>query len=401
MIWAAFAVIALIVVPVAIDSVCLRFLQRLGREFRQDAADIRRQEKDYRRPFVIDDPIDQNAAGFYREAFPLFSVWLPDNAAVLRQAAARGVDRYPNDDSDLRRRCAATGSPAVQMALRSTSCDWERGFGIDEYDPTRFEQEVEAFSLASCLTVEGHRLARDNGSSAAARSYFEALAVGCDLGMRDPRMCIDGEVVSLAALNGLGRLIASTDDNSLLDGIERQLSRFEMRLPDYRLPLRHFVVWEQNANSIDQLAHDGRRFEKGILAPTMMRVWSTYRILRHDGDMRDLGRFAAIASREEGTTLLAKGTRIGRRGTNEFSNADQLEDDVHGRFNLTDTYRATQLAIQLQRWRVAHDTYPRDLSSVAEVDGVRGLHYTVTANGRGYKLTGYRDFSLVAVPERE
>jgi hypothetical protein len=210
--------------------------------------------------------------------------------------------------------------------------------------------------------------------------------------MRDTKMCVDGIVVSLAALNGLGRLVASTDDRSLLDDIERRLSEFETRLPDYRVSLRHFAVWSQNGNSIDQLAHDGQRFKGGLLGPTIMRVWSTYRILRHGGEVRDLKGLAAIASREESTRFLDERTRTRRRDTSEFLNMDQREVYVLGTFNVIDAYRATQLAIQLQRWRLTHAAYPRDMSLVAAPERVRGLTYTATTSGKGYKLTGYQKF---------
>ena len=63
---------------------------------------------------------------------------------------------------------------------------------------------------------------------------------------------------------------------------------------------------------------------------------------------------------------------------------------VHGTFNMIDSYRATQVAIQLQRWHITHGSYPPDASSIGAPAGLWGVKYEANADGSGYKLIGYQ-----------
>src|SRR5471032_1742573 len=193
-----FALIALIAVLIAVDAIALRYLRLHAQEYRREIAEIRQREIDYRRPLVIGEPLEQNAAGFYREAFLHWSGWQGTDSS-LRAMVNAGVKRYPADDAEVRRRCADANSASVRTALRSTRCDWDLPFGFD-HPGNIFDHEVDAFALASCLTLQGHRLARDGDGRAASEAYLETVAMSCDIGMGNDEMCLVGAVDALAAL---------------------------------------------------------------------------------------------------------------------------------------------------------------------------------------------------------
>jgi hypothetical protein len=394
------ALIALVAVPIAVDAIALRYLRSHAQEYRREIAEIRQHEIDYRRPLVIGEPLEQNAAGFYREAFLHWSGWQGTDPA-LRAMVNAGVKDYPADDSEVRRRCADANSASVRTALRSTRCDWDLPFGVDN-PPSTFDHGVDAFALASCVTLQGHRLARDGDRRAASQAYLETLAIGCDLGMGNDAMCLVGAVEALAGLSALGRLVATVDADELLDDIEQRLSTFEARLPDTRIATRQWVVWQENAISLDQLAFDGGRFTRGVPAVMIMHAWTALRLLRDDSVLRDVKRVSAITTREEGLKLVDDLKRDGQRSHGDALDwaTSEVPTAVLGTFNVIDKFRATQVAIQLQRWHIAHGSYPANASSMGAPAGLWGLQYEADADGRGYKLIGYQRTLLVETPAR-
>src|SRR5437762_5467921 len=96
----------------AVDFVSGRYLLRESRRYWQEVEDIKHGNAAYRRIVVSGDPIDGNAAVWYRLALPHFAVWR-GHEKTLGEAVNADVDTYtPN--TFVRDRCVEIGSSRVR-----------------------------------------------------------------------------------------------------------------------------------------------------------------------------------------------------------------------------------------------------------------------------------------------
>jgi hypothetical protein len=299
--WLLGALAASICLLFAADFVSARYLRRKSQRYLEEIEEVRQRESAYRRPLVFGEPLDQNAAVWYRQALLHVSAWRGDEA-TLRAAVKAGITGYPTSGAPAHDRCAEARSARVRNALRSTRCDWELGFGLD--DLNSFDHSLDAMMLANCLTVEGHHAAHDGDRTAAMQPYLEAVAMGCNLGMGNDVMCAVGLGSSRVGLMAIGQLVMHVDDDrGFLDDVARRLSRFEGRLPDGRSAIRRERLCLENATSLDELVNKSKRF-RGLARIVPFRTLAAWRLWRDDAVLHEFQRASAIATREEGLKLV-------------------------------------------------------------------------------------------------
>jgi hypothetical protein len=367
------------------------YLRRERQGYRDDIATIQRRSAAYRRPFVFGEAIDQNAAAAYRLALPHLSAAL-GNEKALRHAAGAEPNAGVAQDL-LNTTCAAIPAETIQNALRSTRCDWERRFGWRDLDRTEETLDTgrAAYAVGECLVIAGHHAAVAGDRDKALRSYLEAISVGCDLGTGTDVMCAFGMVTAHDGLVGIGRLIMSAEDQTFLDELRRRIANVEGRLPDGRLAIDGDRVWLQNAVALNKLAEPGSQIANFVrIAPG--QILAAWRLWRERAFFLEFKRLVRMTSRDEGAKRVEELTRRSpaRSEITTVSDLPQAGRVALSTFDVLNTYRAVEAAIDLQKQWIQHHQFPNDAATFGELLGGDGLEYEVQGSGAGYKLVGPR-----------
>jgi hypothetical protein len=149
------AVLMVTVMVVVSNEIGRRYLDRRAVRFRGESRDIQMQGAAYRRPMIVGEPLDQNAAVWYRQALPhVTAKTFTGSVPVLQKGFAFYDDGLT---PELAEKCAEINRPRLQSALRCTRCDWELGTGIGALNG--FEYSMEAVALGRCFALDGHRSA--------------------------------------------------------------------------------------------------------------------------------------------------------------------------------------------------------------------------------------------------
>ena len=385
--------IALSAVIGAVVASAQLYLHRETAQYSREVEEIKRRNAAYRRAVVSGEPIDQNAVAWYRLALPHFSVWRGQDRiladASKADAAGRGATAF------VRERCAEIRSDRILQALRSTRCDWQLGFALDQLN-SDVERELDGFRLARCLVVSGHDAASTGDQRQALNSYLQSIAVGCDLGMGDESMCVLGVASVNLGLTAIARLVTRTDDRGFLSDAAHRVSMFEGRWPDPRWPLRRYRLWLENALALDVIANDGMRSNRS--RSLLFGSLAAWRLWRDQPFLQQLHRLTEVSNREELAGAAHELVRRPRHSKllqeDDVSHYDRI---VMMAFDLVDAYHAVRLAIELQEWHSEHHEYPPDSSSIQIV--LPGLRYQPMANRRGYKIVGPQATILERAPE--
>jgi hypothetical protein len=375
-----------------------RYLSQSRERYQRGIVQLRDRRGRYQRPVVFGEPLQQNAAIWYRLALPHLSIWRDDTSS-LAKVVNGGFAEYEVTITPLvKERCGEAKSVRIQNALRSTYSDWDLSPGMSHL--VSFDYNLEAFRLAECLTVDGHQAAHEGNRRAAARAYFRSLSVGCDLGAGTVLMGMVGVASAGTGLKALAQLVVSDDDDSgLLREMAQQLSRFEGQLPNAGAGLRSEGLWLQNALVLDGFASGGERYPGfGVLLPS--RAIAAWRLWREQDLLHDIDRVIDTHNRSEELRLIENIKRRSAKSGSAIVRELGLDSDVSlvlAADDLVRLYGAVQIAIALQDWRIARNRYPDDVSAV----GVRlqqfDLQYQPTPDRQGYKLIGPRSWETADV----
>jgi hypothetical protein len=389
--WAA-TILGLVIIGTAIAVVISTIYLNGQRErWRREVAEIRLADALYERPVVFGDSLNQNAAVWYRQALPRFKGWQRQKGVTGGLEAEADSAGNPRSGGATRERCTEAGLERVENALRSTRCDWELGMSMKD----EFPDSIEGFRLAACLSLDGNEAASSGDHFAAARSYIEAIAVGCDLGRGTFDMCMTGTSSARVGLVGLGHLVALVNDRESLDSIANELSQVEGRLPDLRAATRRERLWIENALTLDQMTdHPDRSGNQPVVVP--YRALSALLLWRDRAFLKEFGQLASVSTRDQ---ALAIGQRLPGIGHSELAGTFIREAVVvTNTFDLFEVYRAVQLAVDLQRWHIDHAGYPADKSEIDASIATAGVRYELTQFGKGYRLSGTRGVILETPP---
>jgi hypothetical protein len=375
-----------------------RYLSQSRERYQREVVQLLERRGRYRRPVVFGEPLQQNAASWYRLALPHFASWRDDSTS-LAKVVSGGFAEYGVTITPLvKGRCVEAQSVRIQNALRSTYSDWDLSARMSQL--VSFDYNFEAFRLAQCLTVDGHQAAHEGNRRAAARAYFRSLSVGCDLGGGTVLMGMVAVASAGTGLKALAQLVISDDDDSgLLREMAQQLSRFEGQLPSAETGLKSERLWLQNALVLDGFASGGERYPGfGVLLPS--RAFAAWRLWQEQDLLHDLDRVIDTHDRSEELRLIENIKRRSAKSGSAIVRELGLDRDVSLTLAVDDLlrlYGAVQIAIALQDWRIAHHRYPDVVSAVGVPLQQYDLQYQPTPNRQGYKLIGPRAWETADV----
>ena len=373
-----------------------RYLGHSRASYQREVAQLREQRGRYRRPVVVGEPLQQNAASWYRLALPHLSGWRDDGGSLGTVVKGGSAEYGATITPLVTERCVEAQSVRVASALRSTHSDWEISAG----HLFSFDYTLEALRLAECLTVDGHRAAYEGDRRAAARAYVKTLSVGCDFGAGSVMMGMVGVASAGIGLKALAQLVMSDeDDRGLLREMSQQLSRFEGQLPSAETGLKSERLWLQNALALDGVGSEGERYPGfGLLLPR--RAIAAWHLWREEDLLRDLDRVIDAHDRREELRLIESIKRRSAKSGSALVREARLASDASLALAVDDLlrlYGAVQIAIILQDWRIKHHRYPDDGSAVRVPLEQYDLRYEPTQDRLGYKLIGPRAWETADV----
>jgi hypothetical protein len=375
-----------ILVVVLADLAGRRYLRkREGWRLQEIAAEHARAEG-FRRTLITEEPIDQNAAVWYRRSFSKLRQLQVERAQAVGSAIARAFDDDSTSFEALATEfCSETQTARVRDALRCTRCDWGLASlsNDDRLDGRR------AWLLGNCLILDGHLRAARHQFASAAKSYLEALAFALDLGQADFSTSLVGMAVAKPALEGLGRLVGKLDyDIRLLEGTWQDLARFEMKLPSVDAGIRLARLRIATNLEIDTRAY--LRDRPWVLNHVLpFRSVAAWRLSRSEHLLNILSQMSDTVDPNERETLATQIDREVTASTNQ-SIRDIVPDDCLGSVKteeyLRHIYRATQAAIRLRQWSAAHGRFPVSAEAPMLSLEREGLRYDASEDGKGYKI---------------
>jgi hypothetical protein len=349
----------------------------------------------YTRVVVVDEPVEQNAAAWYRLAFAK----LPAQSAEMHKALFPVAESNAEADSATLRVlmadwCGEAPKVRVQRAFRCTHCDWELGYS-PEPDPA-LNNWFQALTLSECLVLGGHQRAQQHDWRQAIRSYLQTLSLGRDLGQGSVEMNAVGMSAATWALRGLGRSAGYITDQPLLDELSKQLARFNGTLPSVATGLRFFRL---------QVATELRRTAGAYLAPGQnglsrlvpWRALGAWRFSREEAMLGPNARIAELGQltdRRERQRVISEiatpGTRVSATVPHSLPDLLRRGDD------LARLYRAVRVALTLQDWYVVHGEYPVDARPLQILAGDDALKYERSRDAQGYRLIGAKGDDMTA-----
>jgi hypothetical protein len=226
---AAVGIAFLAALDVMVDRRGRDYLSERTRWLEREVAAEQSRAEQYRR-HAVSDPLDQNAAVWYRLAFAEIHRLPEDTVRVLSQAMEGTAERTIEQQDDVvRSRCREATSHRVDRALRCTHCDWLGTQGGESL-------WRDAMVLGRCLVLVGDVASDSDG---ARQSYFRALEFASDLAQADFLTNLAGLVTAKAALQGLSSMVTSSACRAdCLVDMSTKLSAIEERLPTVTVGMR-------------------------------------------------------------------------------------------------------------------------------------------------------------------
>ncbi len=323
-----------------------RYLQ--GREAWKDrelAQELARANQ-FRRVVLTEEPIEQNAAIWYRRAFGRFQLAQVERAGAVAKAAAGAYsDGGSASDAVVADVCDEARSQRVRSALRCTVCNWDlvRSGNEDRLDGTR------AWLLGNCLILYGHVKASRHEWMDASRSYLEALAFACDLGQAGSSTSEVGMAIAKPALEALVNVTRHADrDSRVRERIREELSRFDKNLPTVS-PGIHLAALRAAINlDIDAKAYIARRpFGSSYFVPWhALAAWRrsesepVLQLLAQLSDATDPGARERLATAVDSAVDSSKSQSVRDAVSSDWVGA------VKSEAYLRDVYRATEAALR-------------------------------------------------------
>jgi hypothetical protein len=341
----------------------------------------------YRRQ-VFQEPLEQNAAVWYRLAFAEIGRLPRDTVEVLANALEAGTTKSQTRPEEiLHTRCREATGSRVREALRCTHCNWE-------LDPDSEGSSLEALVLGRCLVLVGGLSAH---VGTAIKSYVDALALASDLGQADFATNVVGIIVANTALRELSAIITSpTCQADCLDLLSERLSAFENYLPTVRKGVRLAAL-----ELAGELQRESLPAHAGLLGSLLPRYAVAGWHLSRDQLVLDSLRQGTIIRDPE----KRPGLRAEIRQELERSKGEKLIASVD-RWNaaMTDAdevardFRGVLTAIEIERLHVRTGRYPEGRELFLTKLRDEGLRYERSSDGAGYTIiraTGRRIGTVV------
>ena len=137
---------------VMLDLCATRYLRSYEARYRQAVLEDQQRVAEYRRPLPTGEPLNQNAAVWYRLALARTALQPEDTAETLRAAVKAGVNNASSKLPQLlREHCGELRSARVENALACTHCNWELGYRLDDGAAVGKSADAAACIKSSCV----------------------------------------------------------------------------------------------------------------------------------------------------------------------------------------------------------------------------------------------------------
>jgi hypothetical protein len=346
----------------------------------------------YRRLVTSGDPIDQNAAVWYRRSFAKLRFQRPETASMIAAAVAR----HSEDDAivDLSDRyCSEVRSQRVHQALLCTTCKWE----IESLNADAMSNVENGWTLGNCLVLVARVLAIRGDPGAAGHAYIDALAFASDLAQADYATNLVGMSVARSALEGLARLLGNeaidlTDPATkrLFDFVANILERLKDRLPTVNHGLRSEFLRMADRTRVEPRTR--HRWSCTVLCPRLIAAaWQLRReqtLLNVIIELSETGDFAGrerLAKQADAIVRHAPGKSPVGSTPEEYLNAVVSEEYVR------DIFDATRAVVELQNYHVAHGAFPARLPAGTISSNRSHVLYKSVKAGAGCELVINQD----------
>jgi hypothetical protein len=341
-----------------------------------------------RRPVTFGEPLEQNAAVWYRRAFARIVGSRVEELQRLQQSVDAGYERYSNIGQGFDATCHEATGLRAENALRCTRCNWELGYNLS--NSSLFESVVQAATLANCLTLEGHRSASVGDWRMAAQLYLKAISFGCDLGLGNLIMNVLGIGAAQAGVRALGNVVVSAEfEDVVLEETADRLQRLQSILPTVRnglyldqLQLASALLEEARASALSRKAGLGR-----VLPWYTIEAWQFSHDLRL---LNELVRADTINDPQKRARFI-QGLKDRSTASSSAVMREAVTDTWLGAVDkATDLMRDSRMvmaAIKAERWHSLNGQYPDNL---AELGLSRAGDFQYERAGDGYRLFAVR-----------
>jgi len=340
----------------------------------------------YDRIVLTDEPIEQNAATWYRRSFARLTLLPMDSARNVALAVARSSDHNASSAQTLAAAefCGEVKTERMRAALSSKKCDWELPLlsNGDQLDGTQ------SWHLGNCIVLFGHLDGLRRDPTAAARRYFDALSFASDLAQADYSTSLVGMAIAKAALSGLANVIALGGGTWFLETTRETLSRFATRLPTIDAGIR--VARLRAAANLEIDARTvGTNVPWWLSHAVPSPLIGSWRLSQQEPLLDLLQQLSETQDRTRRQTLAKRIDDMVAASTNQTireSVPDDCVDAVKSEEYLHRVYVATQAAIELEEQRIHRGVFPATAASLTMSLDEEGLSYQSLEDGKRYRI---------------
>lgn len=383
------------VVILLADAVGAWYLRREA----QDRAALVGEETSWRRqatkPVVFGVPLNQNAAFSYRRSFEHVAT-TPERLTELQVLVAGGFKQYsPAKALGVSSECGEIEQPRLEQAFRCAHCDWDLSYALS--GDSGFESPREAFVIANCLALSGHRSSYEGNWARAANEYLKVVVLGCDLGRGNVRMTALAVPIARIGLEALIHLAISTTDENVLQNVLDRSSQLSGDLPALTSGLRY-----ERLELADGVLKEAAAFVE-IHNRNIMRLvpWRAVAAVNVSRDMSLISRLKADQdSRNALVDVIRSGSHsssaILRNGLSERWLAVMRAGD-----DLAVVLRVLVVAANARESYIQDGVYPPSVPTGLDTTLPRQVRYQQTRQGRGFRVTvdGSPSTVVLDVPE--
>ena len=387
-VWRSIAVA--VAASAALDGVAEWQIRRRRDDWARESAKDRIRAASYRRPITYGEPLDQNAADWYRKALAPVREPSPKTLEQLRELLDSGPGQNASMAFDIDAVCPTAEAIAhVSQALRCNYCDWHLDY---EMGPSAlFEPGSRAVALADCLTLRGYRAASAGSYGSAAESYLEVVAFGCDFGAGNLVMNGVAITVTKEALTALRRLLTTIEyDPILFADVAERLTKLQSCLPTGQNAVHLDRLQATHALIADALT--SATWRERVLNPSFVpwRVVAAWRLTQDLSLVNDVADSAAIrdpGERAHFVNGLQRRSRTSNLFAKEVVKADWL-GVIDAANELARDSHAALAVIDIEQWYQRYGRYPDGRAEVPALLTEDRVRYECNRDGRGYSLLG-------------
>jgi hypothetical protein len=376
-----FARISVIVVAVcafvfAMDVAGGRTLARDEQRWRDATVEQSELLRRYRRQFVVGDPVDQNAASWYRLVFEKLRSRTAEMHRDLLPLVTSNVPEAGRIDAAYRNWCAEAESPRVRAALASTVCYWEMPY--DFQDPAS-NGWFQAIVLGECSALIGSRYLERRDWAGSAFAFLTTLAVASDFGQGSIEMNVVGVTAAQWAVHGFAEAMSRIDDVGQIDRLSNQFARLETVTPSFRVGLAQQQLARalQASSMARAYAYDHRYGFRALVPWRAIAAWRLSRLERLVSKVSLLTSRSDPAERSRILTELSQPGPLSAPIVPSTLGSALTQQD-----RLISSVRAVRTVIKLQEWYARHGEYPATPPETLTHD----VEYERTNGGKGYRL---------------